>query len=134
MKTVGAYSSLFLRTGLACAFLANSLEAFFSPDDFVKLLNGSFMVHLLPVRVPLFVHFIAFSDALVCLLLVLGVYTEDVAVYAGLWLIGVMMTFGIHDYGDILEHLAFFSIAVYLMLNGSDVCSVTKTKKSLSQG
>ena len=122
------YSSLILRIGLGCAFLANSLQAFFSPDDFIKLLNGSFMIHLLPVSAATFVHFISFSDGIVFLLLVLGVYTEYVAVYAGLWLIGVMSTLGIHDYGDILEHIAFFSIAVYLMLNGSAVCSVTKTK------
>ena len=133
MKAVRAYSSLFLRIGLACAFLSNSLQAFLAPHEFINLLNGSFMVHLLPVSAPLFVHFIAFSDGMVSLLLVLGVYTEYVSIYAGLWLIGVMTTFGIRDYGDILEHIAFFSIAVYLVLNGSAVCSVTKTKKGMKK-
>ncbi len=119
------YSSFILRIGLACAFLSNSLGAFFSPGDFIKLLDGSFMARLLPVSTPMFVHFIAFSDGMVFLLLLLGVYTEYIAAYAGLWLIGVMMTLGIHHYGGILEHIAFFSIAVYLALNGSNVCSVT---------
>ena len=132
MRPIREYSSLILRIGLGCAFLSNSLEAFLSPDDFIKLLNGSFMIHLLPVNTTAFVHLIAFSDGIVSLLLVLGVYTEYVAAYAGFWLIGVMMTLGIHDYGDILEHIAFFSIAVHLMLNGSTVCSVTKTGGRLS--
>ncbi len=127
MKTLRDYESLILRIGIACAFLANSLQAFLAPDEFVKLLNGSFVIHFLPVSAVTFVHFIGFSDGMISLLMILGVYTEYVAVYAGLWLIGVMFTLGIHDYGDILEHIAFFSIAVYLMLNGSDVCSVTRS-------
>lgn len=127
-QTLKKYSSLFLRIGLACAFLSNSLQAFLAPHEFINLLSNSFVIHFVPVSVTAFVHFIAFSDGMVFLLLILGVYTEYVAIYGGLWLIGVMMTLGIHHYGDILEHLAFFSIAVYLMLNGSDVCSVTKTK------
>ncbi len=131
MKKLKTYSSLFLRIGLACAFLSNSLQAFLAPDEFVKLLNSSFIIHLLPVSSVTFVHFIGFSDGMVSLLLVLGVYPQYVAVYAGLWLIGVMATFGIYDYGDILEHIAFFSIAVYLIFNGSDVCSVTKTKNKV---
>lgn len=118
---------MILRVGLGCAFLANSLQAFFSPDEFIKMLNDSFVMHLLPVGAGTFVHFIAFSDGLVFVLLLLGIYTEYIAAYAGLWLIGVMSTIGIHDYGDILEHIAFFSIAVYLMLNGSSVCSVVKS-------
>jgi hypothetical protein len=129
IKKLKTYSSLFLRIGLSCAFLSNSLQAFLAPAEFVNLLNSSFVIHLLPVSAVTFVHFIGFSDGMVFLLLILGVYTEYVAVYAGLWLIGVMNTLGIHHYGGILEHIAFFSIAVYLMLNGSDVCSLTKTKK-----
>ncbi len=123
------YSSLFLRIGLACAFLSNSLQAFLEPNSFANLLNHSFVIHFLPVSALTFVHYIAFSDGMVFLLLILGAYTEYIAVYAGLWLIGVMNTLGIHHYGGILEHIAFFSIAVYLMLNGSNVCSVTKTKQ-----
>ncbi len=130
MKMTGQkYSSLILRIGLGCAFLANSLQAFLAPDEFIKLLNSSFMIHILPVGAGTFVHIIAFSDGQVCVLLVLGVFTEYVAVYAGMWLIGVMSVFGIHDYGDVLEHIAFFSIAAYLMMNGSSVCSVTKTRQ-----
>ena len=131
VKTLRVYSSLFLRIGLACAFLSNSLQAFLAPNEFNNMLNASFVIHFLPVGAAEFVHFIAFSDGMVFLLLILGVYTEYVALYAGLWLIGVMTTFGIHDYGDILEHIAFFSIAVYLVLNGSAVCSVTKTNKTI---
>lgn len=129
MKTLKNYSSFFLRVGLACAFLSNSLQALLSPDEFINLLNNSFVIHLLPVNVPVFVHFIAFSDGMVFLLLILGIYTEYVAVYASLWLIGVMSTLGIHKYGDVLEHIAFFSIAIYLIINGSSVWSVTKSKK-----
>lgn len=127
MKTLKEYSSFVLRIGLASAFIANSLQAFLAPDEFIKLLNGSFVIHFLPVSAATFVHFIGFSDGMISLLLILGVYTEYVAVYAGLWLIGVMATLGVHDYGDNLEHIAFFSIAVYLMLNGSAVCSVTRS-------
>ncbi len=128
-KALRQYSSLFLRIGLACAFLSNSLQAFLAPHEFINLLSNSFVIHFLPVSAATFVHFIAFSDGMVFLLLLLGVYTEYVALYAGLWLIGVMNTLGIHHYGGILEHIAFFSIAVYLTLNGSDVCSLTKTKQ-----
>ena len=104
-----------IRIGLACVFLTNSLTAFLTPSEFQDLLSGSIVAGLLPVSVAAFVTFIGFSDMAVALLLLSGWRTSQVAVYATLWLMGVITTVGVFSL-EALEHLSFLAMAISLMM------------------
>ncbi len=104
-----------IRIGLALVFLANSLIAFFTPSEFVELIEQSFVINFLPVSVETFVVFIGINDAAVALLLFSGVGTWYVAVWASLWLVGVMLVLG--EPLEILEEAGFLFMAVALAVN-----------------
>ena len=106
-----------IRIGLALVFLANSLIAFLTPDEFQALVSGSFVAGLLPVSVPLFVTFIGFNDFVVFLLLFFGWKTSYVAIYAMAWLAGVIVVVGVLSL-DALEHLGFLAMALALAVRG----------------
>ncbi len=105
-----------IRVGLACVFLANSLTAFFAPGEFQELVSGSFVAGLLPISVAAFVTFVGFSDLTVSILLFLGWRTSRVAIYATLWLAGVIITIGVVSL-DALEHLGFLALAIALAVH-----------------
>ena len=107
--------SFILRFGLACAFLANSLTAFLEPDEFNDLVSGSFLAKILPVSVATFVTFIAFNDLIVAILLLVGWKSSKVAIWASIWIIGVIILGGVMSL-DAIEHLAFLSLAVAIAL------------------
>lgn len=113
------YSTPIIRIGLGLVFIANSYIAFVSPDEFNKLISESFLMGLLPVSLDLFVKFIGISDGIVATLLLIGKLQKYVAVYASLWLMGVMAVIGFKEPTDLLEHFGGFSMAIYLMLNES---------------
>ncbi len=113
MKKFFSHSFL-LRLGLACAFLENSLAAFFSPDEFKELVSGSFLMKILPVSVDTFVTIIGVNDLLVAVLLLIGWKSSKVAIWAGIWIIGVILVLGISL--DSLGHIAFLSLAVAIAL------------------
>ncbi len=115
MKKLLSHSFL-LRLGLACAFLANSLTAFLSPDEFRDLVSGSFIAHLLPVSVAAFVVFIGINDLIVAILLLIGWKVSRVAIWASLWIIGVIIVGGVMSF-DALEHIAYLSLAVAIALH-----------------
>lgn len=112
------HSTSVIRIGLGLVFLANSYTAFVSPDEFNKLIDESFLVDLLPASLDLFVKFIGVSDAIVATLLLIGRGQKYVAVYASLWLVGVMTVIGTKEPADLLEHFGGLSMAIYLILNG----------------
>lgn len=112
------YSTSAIRIGLGLVFLANSYTAFVYPDEFNRLIGESFLVGLLPVSLDLFVKFIGVSDGIVATLLLIGKGQKYIAVYASVWLIGVMAVIGIKEPADLLEHFGFFSMAIYLLLKG----------------
>ena len=113
------YSTSIIRIGLGLVFLANSYIAFVSPDEFNRLISESFLVSLLPVNLDLLVKFIGVSDGIVAALLLIGKGQKYVAVYASLWIMGVMAVIGTKEPADLLEHFGDLSMAIYLMLNGS---------------
>ena len=113
------YSTSIIRIGLGLVFLANSYTAFVSPDEFNRLISESFLVGLLPVNLDLLVKFIGVSDGIVAALLLIGKGQKYVAVYASLWLMGVMAVIGAKEPADLLEHFGPLSMAIYLMLNES---------------
>lgn len=101
-----------IRWGLALVFLANSLTAFFAPQEFKDLLEASFVSHWLPVSIAAFVFMIGINDLLLALLILANKYQKYVLAWAMLWLIGVMIV--TQDVLGILEHLGFFSMALAL--------------------
>ncbi len=104
-----------IRSGLGVIFIANALVAFFAPTEFVELIKNSFVANLLPIRPELFVPIvIGLNDSIVGLLLLSGFAPRRVAVWATVWLIGVMVVIG--EPFDVLEHsgLLFMSIALVL--------------------
>ncbi|MES2315819.1 MAG: hypothetical protein V4486_03775 [Patescibacteria group bacterium] len=107
-----------LRFGLACAFLASSIMAFTAPEEFSDLVSGSFLAKILPVSVAAFVMFIGINDLVVALLLFVGWKTSKVAIWASIWLVGVILVIGVISL-DALEHLAFLAIALALALHSS---------------
>ncbi len=110
--------SSILRFGLACAFLASSITAFIDPGEFNDLVSGSFLAKALPVSVAAFVTFIGINDLIVALLLFIGWQSRKVAIWAGIWIIGVIFILGVTSL-DALEHLAFLAMALAIVLPNS---------------
>jgi len=104
-----------IRLGLGVIFIANALVAFFAPAEFIELVENSFVVNLLPIRPELFVPIvIGLNDSIVGLLLLSGFATRRIALWATIWLVGVIVVIG--SPFDVLEHfgLLFMSLALIL--------------------
>ncbi len=112
------HSSLIIRFGLALVFLANAYAAWFAPDEFREILEKSFLSGLGDGGIATFIKLIGISDGLVALLLFLGVRTKAVATYASLWILGIILISRPVDISNILEHVGFFSMAVFLWAAG----------------
>jgi len=105
-----------IRYGLGLIFIANALVAFFAPNDFIEIIKNSSIVNLLPVSPAIFVGIIiGFNDAIVGLLLIGGFATRRVAIWATIWLVGVMITIG--SPFDILEHIGILFMSVALAID-----------------
>ena len=114
MNTYLNYNFL-IRFGLGVIFIANALAAFFAPAEFIELIENSFIVNFLPISPEVFVGLgIVLNDSVVGLLLISGIATRPVAVWATAWLVGVMVVIG--EPFDVLEHagLLFMSVALVL--------------------
>ena len=107
--------SFLIRIGLGIIFVANALTAFFAPAEFTEIIKNSFVANFLPISPEAFVGIvIGFNDAIVGLLLIGGIATRRVAIWATIWLVGVMVVIG--SPFDVLEHsgLLFMSLALIL--------------------
>lgn len=105
-----------IRYGLGLIFIANALVAFFAPTEFVEIIENSFIANLLPISPEVFVGIIiGFNDAIVGLLLISGFATRRVAIWATIWLVGVMITIG--SPFDILEHIGILFMSVALAID-----------------
>ena len=109
-------SYIILRIGLAVVFISNALMPFLASDDYADLVHNSFLGNILPVNTQTMGIFTAVNDILVACFLVIGKGIRYVAAYASAWIIGVMCVFGSQHYLDVLEHVGFLSIAVYLLI------------------
>lgn len=104
-----------IRFSLGIIFLANALTAFFASAEFVQIIKDSFMANLLPLSPETFAGIIiGFNDLIVGLLLIFGFATHRVAVWAMIWLIGVMAVIG--SPFDVLEHFGLLLLALALIL------------------
>jgi len=104
-----------IRIGLGLVFLANALTAFSAPAELVEIIEKSFVANLLPVSMGLFILLIGVNDALVATLLFLNRGKRSVAIWAVLWILGVMMVRGAPL--EILEESGFLFMAVALAIN-----------------
>ena len=113
MKKYLTYNFL-IRFGLGVIFIANSLVAIFAPGEFIDLIENTFVVNLLHINPHVFVGIIiALNDGIVGLLLISGFATRRVAIWATLWLIGVMVVIG--SPFDVLEHLGLLIMSLALV-------------------
>ncbi|MDP1689560.1 MAG: DoxX family membrane protein [bacterium] len=104
-----------IRFGLGFIFLANALMAFFAPSEFIELIMNSFVSNLLPIRPEIFVPIVVgINDTVVGLLLISGIATRRVAIWAMIWLIGVMVIIG--SPLDVLEHFGLLFMPLALIL------------------
>lgn len=112
MKKFLNYNYL-IRFGLGVIFIANALTAIFAPNEFIELIKNSFVSTLLPMRPEIFVWaVIGLNDLIVGLLLISGFATRRVALWAIVWLIGVIAVVG--DLFGTIEHLGLLLIALAL--------------------
>ncbi len=104
-----------VRLGLGLVFLANSLIAFFTPAGFIELVEKSFVANFLPINVAAFVVVIGLNDLLVAILLFSGIGGKWVALWASLWLIGVLVVRAAPL--EILEESGFLFMALALVID-----------------
>lgn len=109
-------STNILRIGLACVFLANALVAWFSPDEFQGLVEGSFLVKILPmVSSSAFVTLILINDGLLSLIFLFNPkFIKYALLWASVWIVAVMLV--VWDPLDGLEHLGFLAMSIALFL------------------
>ena len=105
-----------VRYGLGIVFIAHGLAALFAPAEFIELLQNSFVSGLLPVDPETFVKVVVtLNDTIVGLLLMGGIRLRVVALWATLWLIGVMVVIG-DSLFEVLEHVGIVLVAVALII------------------
>jgi len=105
-----------LRIGLACVFLANALIAYFSPQEFKELIEGSFLVNLFPmISSSLLVTLILINDSLLALIFLFNLkFIKYALIWASIWLVTVILV--IWEPIDALEHLGFLAMSIALFL------------------
>jgi uncharacterized membrane protein YphA (DoxX/SURF4 family) len=105
-----------IRYGLGIIFIANALVAFFAPAEFIEIIENFFIINFLPIRPEVFVPIIiGLNDIVVGLLLIVGFATRRVAIWATIWLIGVMITIG--SPFDVLEHVGILFMSIALAID-----------------
>lgn len=119
LSTLHKYSALIIRTGLAMVFWANSYTAFVSPGELHEVIHESFLTFILPINIDSFIKFIGISDAIVGILLLLGIRLKYVASYTTLWIVGVMIVIGLKELEHFLEHFGPLAMAIYLTVNAT---------------
>ena len=108
---------LLFRLGLSGIFLANSLVAWFLPDEFKDLVVGSNLATLLGT--PSFLtHVIGVNDVLLFLLILSGKWRHLVALWAVVWLFGVIIVTGVYT-PDFIEHVSIMFLIGYYFFSAS---------------
>lgn len=115
MKKIFTYPVL-IRMGLALVFFANALAAFFAPDEFKEIFEQSFIAGIVPIPFAVMLTVIRINDTLVSLLLFSGIGARRVALWAALWIVGVIALRGI-SLGSV-EELGFLAMALALVSDG----------------
>lgn len=117
LSAIHKHSILNYQNWFGAGIFSQFLYGFSSPDEFKEIISESFLASLLPVSSDFLVKLIGISDGAVCVLLLLKAKLKYVAMYATLWIIGVMAVIGLKEQGELLEHLGPLAMAIYLAVN-----------------
>lgn len=85
---------LLLRIGLGLLFLTNAVTAWFNPDEFREILSTSFLGMLFGPTDWL-IPVIGINDTVLGLLIMSGWWRTITAIWASLWVLGVIAVTGI---------------------------------------
>lgn len=104
-----------VRMGLGLVFLANALLAIFKPEEFIELLDASFVSGVLPISAAALTKLIALNDAVVAILLLTGRGGRRLYLWAALWIAGALAIIG--KPLDILGEVGTLAMAVALIIS-----------------
>lgn len=109
-----------LSVALGLTFLANSLSAFLTPDEFRGVIEHSLVFNKILDFIPFFITIIGFHDLTVSVLLISRLFSKIVVWWATIWIIIVISVLlsqaGLDGFFTALEHAAPLGIALYLAL------------------
>jgi|SRR5579872_6277341 len=121
MKLRNININYFLSIALAVTFFANSLSAFFTPDEFTGIIKHALFFNKVLYYIPFFVIVIGFNDLLVCILLISRQFTKATRWWTVIWISFVILVFiaqlSLDGIFTALEHSAPLGIALYLALS-----------------
>ncbi|MGB3921796.1 MAG: hypothetical protein WBL19_00735 [Minisyncoccia bacterium] len=110
-------SILLIQIGLAAVFLANSLTAIFNPEEFIEIIESSFVGVLIPSGISLII--IAVNDGLMTLLILFSrKWRQFILGWAIIWIAVVLIATS--KPLEILEELAFLFMALALFFDAKN--------------
>lgn len=105
-------SDLFFRFGLSSIFLANSLTAWFAPDEFLELLKNNLLASAI-ARPQFWIYIIGINDAVLFLLILSGLWRKIIAIWAAFWIVAVIyITIG-GGAPELIEHAGILFFIIY---------------------
>lgn len=102
-----------IRIGLGLVFLANALTAIFEPEEFIELLDASFVSGILPISAAALTKLIAVNDAVVATLLLAARGGRRLYIWSALWIAGALIIIG--NPLDMLEEAGLLAMASALL-------------------
>ena len=118
------YNLLFLRIGLGVVFFWFGVDKFIHPDFWIGFIPG-YMIPLIPVSLALFNVIQGVVETVVGVLLIIGLWRQVAAIFAGLILIPIIVvTFGFGTYDLALRDIGLLSIAVVLAVTPETFLSI----------
>lgn len=102
---------LLFRLGFGLIFLSSAVQAFVAPGEFRELVAKLPMLPQL-IDPALFVKLIGVNDLVLFVLILSGKWPRLVGLWAGLWIVGVIIAQGIWT-SETIFHLGIVALAVY---------------------
>lgn len=118
-----------LRLGLALGFLANGLAGLLTPNEIKSIIEQSLIFGRIVNLIPFFPFFIGLNDSLLCLLILFKVFPKIVAIWATLWITGVILvvlsSFSFEGLLAAYEHAAYLVIGIHLYIKTKEAASMS---------
>lgn len=104
-------SNILFRLGFGLIFLSNSVQAFVAPDEFTETVSKiPFLSQF--VSPELFVQLIGVNDLVLFILILSGKWPRLVALWAGLWVLGIVVAQGVWA-SETIFHIGVIALALY---------------------